>query len=97
MYYILNYDYVADIITKREPYRSEHLGILKTYQQADQLLLAGATGDPVAGATFVFKVSGRDKVQEFVDSDPYVANGLVSQISITPWTVVVGSAHQNET
>ena len=96
MYYLLNYDYVPDILIKREPLRAGHLQKLKAYQERGELILAGATGDPVAGATFVFKVSAIDQVQAFIDSDPYVANGLVTGFKIQPWTVVIGSAFETE-
>ena len=94
MYYLLNYDYVPDILTRREPHRAEHLQTLKSYQERDELVLAGAVGEPVSGATFVFKVNSAAMVQAFVDSDPYVANQLVTEYRIEPWTVVIGSAYQ---
>lgn len=96
MYYLLNYDYVPDILTLREPYRTEHLGALSDYQERGELLLAGAVGNPVSGAAFVFKVSSIADVQAFVDGDPYIANNLVTNHTIQPWTVVIGSAHQSD-
>ena len=95
MYYLLNYDYVPDILTRREPYRADHLQALSDYQERGELLLAGAVGDPVTGAAFVFKVESVADVHAFVDNDPYVANELVTNHSIQPWTVVIGSAHKS--
>ncbi len=93
MYFLLSYDYVVDILTEREPYRAEHLRILQEYQDREELLLAGAVGEPVQGAAFVFKVATAADVQAFVDRDPYMANDLVTKASIAPWHVVTGSAH----
>lgn len=96
MYYLLSYQYVPDILTKREPFRAQHLSILQDYQDRDQLLVAGATGDPVTGAAIVFKVDSVAKVQQFIDVDPYVANNLVTGYTIEPWSIVIGSALENE-
>ena len=94
MYYLLHYEYVEDIVSKREPYRDQHLRLLNALQDNDQVILAGAVGNPVTGATFVFKVHSEDIIQSFVNNDPYVANQLVTEFVIEPWTVVVGSAYQ---
>lgn len=96
MYYLLHYKYVDNIISKREPFRDKHLGILKSMQDNGECILAGAVGEPIFGATFVFKVNSEDDVLLFVDSDPYVANNLVTEFTIQPWTVAVGSAHQTD-
>lgn len=94
MYYLLHYQYVEDIVTKREPFRDQHLELLKVLQDKGEMILAGAVGNPVTGATFVFRVNSEDTVQSFVNNDPYVANQLVTKFMIEPWTVVVGSAYQ---
>jgi uncharacterized protein len=39
-----------------------------------------------------FKTDDQALVEQFVQLDPYVNNGLVSKWSIRPWTVVVGCA-----
>ena len=96
IYYLLTYQYVANILTEREPYRANHLARLKNYQERGKLLLAGATGDPITGACFAFKLESASMVQQFVDQDPYVKNGLVTDYVIQPWTVVIGSAHDDK-
>jgi uncharacterized protein YciI len=55
------------------------------------LLAAGAAGDPVEGAVFIFKNISKDDIEAFVKADPYVQNGLVPNYSIKPYAVVVGS------
>jgi uncharacterized protein YciI len=55
------------------------------------VIAAGAAGDPVEGAVFIFKNISKDDIEAFVKADPYVQNGLVPDYSIKPYTVVVGS------
>eukprot|EP00882_Tetradesmus_deserticola_P010557 GHRQ01011152.1.p1 GENE.GHRQ01011152.1~~GHRQ01011152.1.p1 ORF type:complete len:140 (+),score=44.32 GHRQ01011152.1:116-535(+) len=90
-YFILNYTYVPDILEKRGPYREAHLAGANKQLKAGQLVMAGAAGDPVEGAVFIFKNTSRDAIEAFVQADPYVQNGLVPDYSIKPYTVVVGS------
>lgn len=90
-YYILNYTYVPDIVEKRGPYREAHLGAANQKLQAGKLVMAGAAGDPVAGAVFIWKNATKDEIEDFVKSDPYVLNGLVPEYNIKPYAVVVGS------
>ncbi len=92
MYYLLFYDYVANAIERRAPYREAHLALAREWVQRGNLVLGGAFADPVDGAVLVFNVDGREDVEEFVQKDPYVAGGLVTAWRIRPWTVVVGSA-----
>jgi uncharacterized protein YciI len=58
---------------------------------AGVLQTAGAAGDPVEGAVFIFKNTTKDDIEAFVKADPYVQNGLVPNYSIKPYAVVVGS------
>jgi uncharacterized protein YciI len=92
MYYLLLYDYAANAIERRAPFREAHLALAREWVQRGSLLLGGAFADPLDGAVLVFKVDGREDVEEFVRKDPYVAGGLVTNWRIRPWTVVVGSA-----
>jgi uncharacterized protein YciI len=92
MYFILFYDYVENVVERREPHREAHLALVGTYVDRGELVLAGAYADPVDGAALVFKVDNKVKIEEFVGRDPYVANGLVAGWRIREWTVVVGSA-----
>ncbi|WIA13937.1 hypothetical protein OEZ85_002507 [Tetradesmus obliquus] len=90
-YYILNYKYVPDIVERRGPYREAHLAGANKKLEAGQLVMAGAAGDPVEGAVFIFKNITKDDIEAFVKADPYVQNGLVPDYSIKPYAVVVGS------
>lgn len=92
MYFILFYDYVENVVERRAPFREAHLALTRQYIDRSELVLGGAYNDPADGAALVFKVEDRAKVEEFVEKDPYVLNGLVTGWRIREWTVVVGTA-----
>ena len=60
-----------------------------TQAEEDKMVMAGAFADPVDGALFIFKNVPREEIDAYVQSDPYVVNGLVTGWKIKPWTVVV--------
>ncbi len=91
MYYILFYEVVDDYVKKRAPFRDEHLRLANEAAEKGQLLLGGAFDNPVDGAALVFKADDRSVVEDFVRSDPYVRNGLITDWKIREWTVVTGS------
>jgi len=90
-YYALFYEMVDDFVTRRAPFRDEHLNLARESQSRGQLVLAGALTDPPAGALLVFNAPDASAVEAFVQRDPYVANGVVRQWKVRPWTVVVGN------
>ena len=88
-YYVLVYDVVEDYVTKRSPFREEHLRLAREAQKRGDLILGGAFADPVDQALLVFRSEDRAAVEAFVRKDPYVNNGLVVKWRIRPWTVVI--------
>ncbi|HET7721499.1 MAG TPA: YciI-like protein [Acidimicrobiales bacterium] len=92
MHWLLTYDYVDDIATRRAPFREAHLGLVRDLHDRGLLLMAGAVGDPIEGALFVFTADDVAVVEEFVAQDPYVSEGLVTGWQVRPWSVVVGRA-----
>lgn len=86
---ILLYDYVPDILERREPVRPGHLALIREYYEAGRLRLAGAIGEPIHGGLLVF--TDEASAAEFVLRDPYVLNGLVTAHRIEPWHVVIGA------
>jgi uncharacterized protein len=84
--YILFYDYVADILERRSPYREEHLGKIRAGKEAARILMAGPLGDPPYGAAIVF--GDRAQAEDFARADPYVENGLVTAWHVHVWTLV---------
>jgi uncharacterized protein YciI len=89
-YFALFYDVVDNFVSRRAPYREEHLRLAREAHRRGELVLAGALAEPADGALLVFRVPGRSVVEAFAQSDPYVTNGLVTRWKIRPWTVVIG-------
>ncbi|MFL6238793.1 MAG: YciI-like protein [Actinomycetes bacterium] len=90
MYFALLYDVVDDYLERRGEFREEHLALTAAAKKRGDLLLGGAWADPADGALLVWKVDDRSVVEDFVQADPYVRNGLVKNWRIREWTVVVG-------
>ena len=86
--WVLTYDYVDDIVTKRAPFREAHLDHARAALEDERLVMAGAIGDPPHGALFVWEV--REGIEEWVNADPYVQAGLVTAHRVEPWNVVIG-------
>jgi uncharacterized protein YciI len=89
-YFALFYDVVNDFVSRRSPYREEHLRLARAAHRRGELVLAGALTDPVDRALLVFRTAERSTVEDFARTDPYVTNGLVSHWEVRPWAVVIG-------
>ncbi|MFA5330418.1 MAG: YciI-like protein [Prolixibacteraceae bacterium] len=91
MYYILFYKTVDNYVEKRTPFREEHLALAQKAHENGSLVLGGALADPADTAVLVFKGDSSRVAEEFVQSDPYIKNGLIAEWSIRTWTVVIGN------
>ena len=89
-FYALFYDVVDDFVSRRMPYREEHLRLAREAHRRGHLLLAGALRDPADRALLVFRTPDRTVVEDFARHDPYVTHGLVTRWEARPWAVVVG-------
>jgi uncharacterized protein len=86
-HYILFYDYVDDILDRRTPHRDAHIAQIQAGKEDGRIVMAGPLGaDPPHGAAIVFK--DESAAEEFAKSDPYVANGLVTDWRVDLWAVV---------
>jgi uncharacterized protein len=83
---VLIYDYVENAVEVRAPYRDAHLELVADWKGDGRLIAGGATGDPPAGALIVMSEDADPRA--FVDADPYVQNGVVTDWRIEPWNVV---------
>jgi uncharacterized protein len=90
MYYILFYKTVENYIEKRAPFRNEHLALVKKNHDNAILLMAGALAEPADGAVLIFKADNTKPIEEFVNNDPYVKNGLIAEWTVRQWNVVIG-------
>ena len=83
---ILHYEYVPDIVERRQPHRAGHLELIGQWHGDDRIVMAGAVGDPPHGGLFVFRDAA--DAEAFTREDPYVEAGLVTAWRVEPWTVV---------
>jgi len=90
MHYILFYKTVENYLERRAPFRLDHLGLVKEAHARGELLIAGALAEPADGAVLIFKGGSPAVAEDFARNDPYVRNGLITEWSVRPWTVVVG-------
>jgi uncharacterized protein YciI len=88
-YSVLEYTLADDYLERRAALRAEHLELLRAAHERGELLMAGALPDPYDRALLVW-TAPREVVERFVESDPYVVQGLVTGWTIRPWAVVVG-------
>jgi len=89
MLFALLNDVVDDYVTRRQPFRAEHLALAERWV-AEGKLLAGGAFEPPDGTLLVFRVDAVAEVEAFVRDDPYVRNGVVKRWRIREWRVVVG-------
>jgi uncharacterized protein YciI len=88
MYYILFYKTVENYTELRAPFRNDHLGLVNEFHSDGRMVMAGALADPADGAVLIFKGDTPEAAHEFVERDPYVKNGLVTEWSVRQWNVV---------
>jgi len=88
-YYLLFYHVVDDYVARRARFRDEHLRLARAAHERGELILGGALSDPADAALLVFRTADKSVVEDFVQADPYVINGLVKKWEIRPWTVVI--------
>jgi hypothetical protein len=88
-YYALFYDFVDDFLERRPAYRPQHLALVDAAHANGTLHLAGAL-KPADSALLVFRADDAGQVEQFVERDPYVVNGLVKSWRVREWGVVVG-------
>jgi uncharacterized protein YciI len=86
----LIYDLADDYLERRGALRDEHLDLARAAHDRGELRLAGAFSDPFDRALLVWSTEDETVVKAFVESDPYVRNGLVTGWEIRTWNVVVG-------
>jgi uncharacterized protein YciI len=89
-YYALFYDAADEFISRRQPYRDEHLRLVREAHARGEVALAGALGEPPDGALLVFRADSVALAEAFARSDPYVVHGLITRWHVRPWNVVVG-------
>lgn len=84
--HLLLYEYVEDILERREPFRAEHLAAIRAGKDDGRILMAGPLGDPPHGGALLFV--DQSAAEAFANADPYVTNGLVTRWRVELWTLV---------
>ncbi|CAF0761595.1 unnamed protein product [Rotaria sordida] len=90
--YLLQYDYVANVIEKRKPYREAHLAHMGKQVEKGNVVLGGAFDNPPAGGLIILRNLSIDDIEQIAQQDPYVTNGIVTKYTIKPYMAVVGDA-----
>lgn len=80
--FYVRYSFVADIVERREPHRSEHLEMVRRSFENGELVLAAAFADPIDGAILVMQACSESDVRGWVHADPYFRAGLVTGVEI---------------
>ncbi|MEB3168327.1 MAG: YciI family protein [Cyanobium sp.] len=84
MKYVLWGTYCDDALSRRTPYREEHLAGLRRLKEAGTLLTLG----PTEGSTHVFGIfeaDSREQVEQLVKSDVYWRQGIWTAVAVYPW------------
>lgn len=81
---LLLYEYVPDMAERREPHRGRHREKIAAEHEAGRVVAAGPY-DPPTGGLIIFRGVGREHVEAFVASDPYMEAGLIASYRVQPW------------
>jgi uncharacterized protein YciI len=88
--FVVTYRYVPDMETRRTPHRAEHLQWVRELAESGQLILAGATLDPVDTAILIFRAEDPYAVRRLLLEDPYAQANLIVAVSVRPIGLAVG-------
>jgi uncharacterized protein YciI len=84
MKYVVLYESADDVASKAPGHFPAHVEWYEQFHAEGTLLMIGTFGDPQSqGAMAVFTT--REAAEEFVDSDPFVENGVVRSYEIREW------------
>jgi uncharacterized protein YciI len=89
-HFLLFYEVSSDYLERRPQFRGEHLRLAWAAQERGEIVIAGALADPPDGAVLMFQGADSSGARSFAESDPYVANGLVTRWYVREWTTVIG-------
>ena len=94
MHFLLLYEVGQDYLQRRAAFRDAHLDKAWAASARGELVLGGATADPldgaVDGAVLLFQGDSPRVAEAFARADPYVVTGLVTRWRVRAWTTVAG-------
>mmetsp|Transcript_98890 Transcript_98890/g.317064 ORF Transcript_98890/g.317064 Transcript_98890/m.317064 type:complete len:179 (-) Transcript_98890:43-579(-) len=85
---LLSYRFVEGSESVREATRQAHIDYTRAWAARGELLLGGCF-EPADEALLIF--SSEDTADRFAEGDPYVKSGVVADVSVREWPVVVGA------
>ena len=84
MRFVLWGTYCDEALTRRAPYRQEHLAALQLLKDAGTLVTLG----PTEGSSHVFGIfeaESQELVEAIVKGDVYWRHGIWTEVQIYPW------------
>jgi uncharacterized protein YciI len=88
-HFVMIYEFVEDFVSRRVPFRAEHLALARASAERDELQLGGRLADAPTGL-LLFKAESAAVAEAFAAADPYVLHGVVRSHRVHEWTTVVG-------
>ncbi|MGH3712765.1 MAG: YciI family protein [Micromonosporaceae bacterium] len=92
--FLVLYQYVPEMTERRAPHREAHLAWLHSLAGQDsgpaQVLLAGATRDPVDTAVIVVRAADEYAVRRLLLDDPYAVANLITGVTVRPLGLAIG-------
>jgi uncharacterized protein len=88
--FVVTYRYVPDMEQRRTPVRPDHLAWLRELAAAGQMILAGATLDPVDTAVLIVRGADLHAVRTLLLDDPYARANLIVDVAVRPIGLAVG-------
>jgi len=90
MHYVLFYEVADDYVSRRAPFRDEHLEKAWNASERGELILAGAFAPASNGAMLLFRGESPEVAENFARADPYVTSGAVKRWYVREWITVAG-------
>jgi uncharacterized protein YciI len=89
--FLIEYEYVENMLERRTPVRPVHFEYIKPFIQAKKLVAGGALVPAVERGVIVFRGQDIEEARAFAASDPYVTSGLATTWKVTEWLIVAGA------
>ena len=82
--YVVIGTYTEDAVTKREPYRAEHLACLQTLKDEGKVVTIGPTKD-VTKLIAILDVESEDEARRLIEEDPYWTGSIWTGYELHEW------------
>lgn len=88
--FVLQYEFVENALEKRAPHREAHLAIFRKQVESGNVIIGGAVEHPPTSSLTIFRNLKAEDIEQIVQQDPYVTNGVVKNYTIKPYIAVAG-------